>query len=158
MMNQRDLEVLSRFDDVWQRVQNQSAPRSCEEIGLLETSMDGLEYLHSGYCQLARRAAGETRRRLNRLSEHTAKCFSRLQFRYFLETGDLYNGATSVNFASYTLVNLRILWQSASEYREKLQKANLKDASTFIAEMEMVQQEFAYHIQALEALMQAFFP
>lgn len=152
-MDQQDLNVLSGFEEVWERVQTGGSRGQRDASGELKQPMEQMYSLWDGLRQLADRTVGWQRRRLLMLAERIRKRFARWQLRYFLETGDVYDARSSFRFASYTPYNLRKLWQSAMESEEKLRNSHLKADETFVAEVEALQEEFLLQAKALEELL-----
>lgn len=154
-MEQRELEVLSRFEEVWQRVQHgrkETTETTHEDI---EAIMDGLHYQWKGCRQLASCTCGREKARLLSLSEEIRKQFLDFQLQYYLETGDIHCSDASPNFASYTPYNLRKLWQSTVENEERIKKCNLNGNLHPVAEIEAVDAQFRRQKTELEALIGA---
>lgn len=122
-MNQTDLEVLSRFEEVWRRVQRSSAVSAEERDTGIKELMDSLCYQWNGCRQLAMCACGREKTCLLSLSEQIKKQYRLLQLHYFLKEGDVYFSDASPNFASYTPYNLRKLYKNAVNIAGLLQKA-----------------------------------
>ena len=151
-MNQTDLEVLSRFEEVWRRVQRSSAVSAEERDTGIKELMDSLCYQWNGCRQLAMCACGREKTCLLSLSEQIKKQYRLLQLHYFLKEGDAYFSDASPDFASYTPYNLRKLWQSTVENEEWLKKCNLKGEGLFVAEPEQMKAEAEYRKKVLEGL------
>lgn len=154
-MEQRDLEVLSRFEEVWQRVQHGRGEETEREYRDVEAVMDGLHYRWKGCRQLAFCTCGREKARLLTLSEEIKKQLLRLQLHYYLETGDIHCSDTLSNFASYTPCNLRKLWQSTVENEEMIKKCNLNGNLRLVAELQSMDAEFHRQKAELEALIGA---
>lgn len=152
-MEQTDLEVLSRFEEVWQRVQQgKPAQQTQPEHGGVEMLMDRLHYQWCGFRQLAACTCGTEKHRLLGLAEGIKKQFLRLQLEYFLKKGDIYITGDSPNFASYTPYNLRKLWQSTVENVETMKKCNLNDDVCFVAESSEMEELFRQQKREIETL------
>ena len=122
-MTQADLEVLSGFADVWERVSGQRLGEVASEAVRWEAVLQGLLDHALGCGGLARYAAGAHRRKLLALAKEAEGIFRRLHTAYFLETGDIFLGETQAEFASYTPYNLRKLCKNAVKLAQCLQKA-----------------------------------
>lgn len=140
-MGSTDFEVLSHFEEVWQRVQRGQTERKESREAALEALMDGLHFQWSGTRQLAKCTCGAEKRCMQELSERIKKQFYVLQLYYFLKTGDIYHSSVSPNFASYTPYNLRKLWQSTVENAETLKNCNLNDDLDLVAELREMEEE-----------------
>lgn len=154
-MEQRDLEVLSRFEEVWQRVQHGKEETTKPTHEDIEAVMDGLHYQWKGCRQLAFCACGREKARLLALSEGIKKQFLGLQLQYYLETGDIHCSETSPNFASYTPCNLRKLWQSTVENEERIKKCNLNGNLHLVAKIQAMDAQLRRQKSELEALLGA---
>lgn len=154
-MEQRDLEVLSRFEEVWQRVQHGKEETTEPTYEDVKALMDGLHYQWKGCRQLAFCTCGREKARLLALSERIKKQFSALQLQYYLETGDIHCSGVSPNFASYTPYNLRKLWQSTVENEGRIKKCNLNGNLHLVAEMEAMDAQFSCQKTELEAMIGA---
>ena len=121
-MTDADLEVLSRFEVVWERVLSGKAAESASPYTSWEPVLQGLWELERGYEALSRRAAGREKQRLQCLAAETRAMFDGLHTAYFLETGDIFLTKDVCDFASYIPYNLRKLWKNAVNLAELLQK------------------------------------
>lgn len=154
-MEQRDLEILSRFEEVWQRVQRNVPETHDTADHTFEGLMDGLHYCWSGCRQLAACTRGREKTCLLSLSRRIKEQFQVLQLWYYLGKGDIYCSDASPNFASYTPYNLRKLWQSTVENAEMMKKCNLNGNPDFVAELQVMDAEFQCQKSELEALIGA---
>ena len=151
-MDREDIEILSRFETVWQRVQReQNVPTEADDGGI-EAVLNGLHYRWHGARQLAMCTCGWEKNRLLRLSDQIKKQFQTLQLRYFLKEGDLFMASARPNFASYTPYNLRKLWQSTVENAESVRNCNLKGDAVFVAELLAIEEAFQHQKEELELL------
>ena len=126
-MTQADLEVLSRFGAVWERVSGERIADSPVPSVAWEDVLGGLYGHWQGCKKLSRCAAGRHAGRLRCLAKEAARLFNMAQTAYFLETGDIAQVAANENFASYTPYNLRQLYQNAVKLAELLQKTREAD-------------------------------
>lgn len=151
-MEQRDLAVLSRFEEVWRRVQHgKEDPMECG-CGDIEAVMDGLCKQWKGCCQLAACTGGKEKICLATLSRRCKELFRTLQLHYYLETGDIYCADASLHFASFTLYNLRKLWQITVENGKRLKKCNLNGDLHLVADFPSMEAELQYQKTELEGL------
>ena len=152
-MTQTELEALSHFEAVWQRVQKEKQQMSqSDEMLVLEEWMTQL-YSYMCLCgQLAQVACGEARKRLFRMYCQVKKRYAGLQLRWFLVTGDIHFASCEMNFASYTPYNLRKLWQSNVKNMELAEKCNLKDDLELAAEIQALKSELLQQKAGLEQL------
>ena len=152
-MQQRDLEWLSGFDTVWQRVM---AGESCavggDSTGELEQLMEEVYYAWNGYRQLARCSCGWLQCRLQELCREAREVFRGLQTEYFLQTGELYHPPESEIFASCTISNLRKLWKNASEVTKKLHSVQRNDGGAQGERLQAAEELFASHQDRLRCM------
>ena len=151
-MNQTELEALSHFDAVWQRVQKEKQQTSQDAMVDLEEWMTQLYSYLCGCFQLAQMACGEVRNRLFGMHRRMKKRYAALQLWYFLETGDIHFASCDVRFASYTPYNLRKLWQSNVKNTEMAEKCNLNDDLKLAAEIQALKSELLQQKVLLEQL------
>lgn len=122
-MTNVDLEVLSRFDAVWARVQAGRQTDTAEsETDWREGLLQGLYELCCGYEEMARAAGGGMKGSLQKLAVCTRRMLQSLQTEYFLDTGDLFIYGDTADFASCTMSNLRNLWQRTVALQDLLPK------------------------------------
>lgn len=130
-MTEADLEVLSRFESVWERVLSGNAPEAAPRWEAWEPLLQGV-YDHACCCRmLSRRTAGREKERLISLAREAKRVLGELQTVYFLETGDIFLTKENCNFASYTPYNLRKLWKNAINLAGDLQNAAEADGTPF---------------------------
>lgn len=153
-MNQADLERLSSFSAVWQRVQGnadtQEVPQKQKDM---ITLLDGANYAWSGYAALANVSYGETRQKLIRLARETKTVFQQLQVQYFLQEGDTYTAGQTANFASYTSYNLRNLWQNTTNLAQICDGMPVDDCLTYGWGFSCIRETFLQHARTLEQLL-----
>ena len=152
-MTQTELEALSHFEAVWQRVQKEKRQMSqSDEMFGLEEWMTQL-YSYMCLCgRMAQVAYGEARKCLFRMYCQMKKRYAVLQLRWFLVTGDIHFASCETNFASYTPYNLRKLWQSNVKNMEMAEKCNLKDDLELAAEIQALKSELLQQKAGLEQL------
>lgn len=151
-MEQHDLEVLSRFEEVWRRVQQKEPEEKETADHVLEPLIDGLVYQWRGCRRLAACTCGTEKARLLALSDRIKKQIRTLQLQYFLKEGDVYFSEADPNFASYTPYNLRKLWQSTVKNAERIKTCNLNGNSDLVAELQGMDTEMQSQKSELEAL------
>ena len=154
-MKQPDIGALSRFEAVWQRVQNEKTLPQKTEIRNMEALMDGIYDRMTGCRSLAEQADGCAGKRMTELCEQLGRRYSRLQLLYFLETGDVYFARCTTKFASYTPYNLRKLWQTTVENQKMLESCELNGNEEIIAEIHLMKVEFEEQKKQLEAMIEA---
>ena len=115
-----DLESLSHFAQVWERVTGASCPLPMSGAPLEERLMDRLYTMWQGYRCMGLGAVGGTRHTLLQLAEEARNCFRALQTERFLQGGEVYHPSKTCNFASCTMSNLRKMWEDACEMTEML--------------------------------------
>ena len=114
-MKQEELEILDRFDTVWQRVMGesptQSAPKVSEsdEMWLEQLMEETLQCWQEGMA-LAQRMQGEQAGQLMTLAAVARRQFRQMQVEYFLKTGDTYPADRPVPRPSGILTGMRQLY------------------------------------------------
>jgi len=149
-MERLDLDVLSRLEDVWNRVQSGKTISRDTGFRDVERVMEEMHNRISGCRSLAAMTHGCAGKRLLELAEQLEKRYSRLQLHCFLETGDVYFARQKMKFASYTPCNLRKLWQSTVKNTELLEKCNLNGNERLVAELQLAKAEFEQQKKLLE--------
>ena len=125
-MNVEELEILERFDRVWERVQSGGCAEEAPNADGERQLMDTLWLLYRGAVCLSKQTSGQMKRELLSLAGQVQPVFCRLQVRWFLVTGDIYMPTEAYDFASSPLLNLRNMWQNARRVTENLQNKKLE--------------------------------
>ena len=114
-MKQEELEILDRFDTVWQRVMGETPPRTApaETVsgeGWLERLMEETLQCWQEAMAFGQRTAGEISRQLLALAAVARRQFRQMQVEYFLQTGDTYPAERPVPRPAELLTGLRLLY------------------------------------------------
>lgn len=114
-MNEREHEILSRFDSIWARVQPASAPRMTSEQddkSALRTMIDQSAAAVKVLCALARKEPC-CAVRLQALARERAVVTRQMQGAYFLLTGERFTPGASCAVRHESAACLRCLWQTS---------------------------------------------
>lgn len=155
-MEQTDLEVLSQFEAVWQRVQRSNQVSEENSMGDMQMLMDALYDRMCGCSQLAKFSCGTSKKRLMEMSQQLRRRYANLQLWCFLESGDIHFANETTKFASCTPYNLRKLWQSTVKNMEMIEKCSLNEDAKLVAEFQEMKQEFEQQKQVLEEIIGQF--